>query len=74
LLTSLRGADSSDAAAQARRVVEALAIALQASLLVRTAPHTVSDAFISGRLGETRGSLYGALPAGLDLAAILDRH
>jgi putative acyl-CoA dehydrogenase len=74
LLTSLRGADASEAAGQARGLVEALAIALQASLLVRTAPNVVSDAFIAARLGETRGSLYGALPAGLDLAAILDRH
>ncbi|MHA6668318.1 acyl-CoA dehydrogenase family protein [Homoserinimonas sp. A447] len=74
LLTSLRGADVSDAAAQARQLVESLAIALQASLLVRTAPPAVSDAFIAARLGENRGSLYGALPTGLDLTAILARH
>jgi putative acyl-CoA dehydrogenase len=74
LLISLRGADASDASAQARRIVESLAIALQASLLVRTAPHAVSDVFITARLGETRGSLYGTLPPRLDLATILARH
>jgi len=46
-------ADDAVAAANARRLVEQLALALQASLLVRTAPSAVSDAFM-GR-GSPKG-------------------
>jgi putative acyl-CoA dehydrogenase len=46
---------------QARRTVEALALALQASLLVRYAPAAVMDAFCSSRLGD-RGLAFGTLP------------
>jgi len=74
LLREVAGADVAVAAANARRLVEQLALALQASLLVRTAPDAVSDAFIGARLGQGRGHLYGVLPAGADLAAILERH
>src|SRR4051794_36487750 len=45
----------------ARRVVEALALALEASLLVRHAPEGVADAFCSSRLGD-RGLAFGTLP------------
>jgi putative acyl-CoA dehydrogenase len=45
----------------ARRSVEALALALQASLLVRHAPEAVADAFCSSRLGD-RGLAFGTLP------------
>ncbi len=41
---------------------------LQASLLIRTAPAAVSDAFVASRLGPDRGHLYGELPASADLA------
>lgn len=68
-------ASPAEAASQARRLVERLALALQASLLVRFAPAAVSDAFVTSRLGEA-GHLYGALPrAGRTGArAIIDRH
>lgn len=74
LLRETAGADAASAALNARRLVEQLALALQGSLLVRTAPTAVSDAFIASRLGETRGHLYGVLPAGTDLEVILSRH
>jgi putative acyl-CoA dehydrogenase len=57
----------------ARRLVEGLATALQASLLVRHSPAAVADAFCASRLDE-RGLAFGTLPAGLDLAAIQERH
>src|SRR5215210_1069710 len=57
----------------ARRAVEDLALAFQASLLVRTAPPAVADAFCAGRLGDARGRAYGTLPRGVDGAAIVDR-
>jgi putative acyl-CoA dehydrogenase len=62
-----------DAQWLARRAVEDLALAFQASLLVRTAPPAVADAFCAGRLGEARGRVYGTLPAGVDAEAILSR-
>ena len=58
---------------QARRVVEDLAVALQASLLVRHAPAAVSDAFCAARLDGGGGRVYGTLPAGVDARAIVDR-
>ena len=57
----------------ARRLVEDLAVALQASLLVRHAPAAVADAFCAGRLDGDRGRVYGTLPAGIDAAAIIER-
>ena len=45
-----------DAQWLARRAVEDLALAFQASLLVRYAPPAVADAFCAGRLGEARGA------------------
>jgi putative acyl-CoA dehydrogenase len=67
------GLDAADERA-ARRLVERLALALQASLLVRHAPADVADAFCATRLGGEGGRAYGTLPAGVDAAAIVDRH
>jgi putative acyl-CoA dehydrogenase len=57
----------------ARRVVEDLAVGLQASLLVRAAPPAVADAFCAARLGRDGGRAYGTLPFGIDARAIIDR-
>ncbi len=57
----------------ARLAVERLALALQASLLVRHAPAAVADAFCAARLAPA-GSAYGTLPAGTQLEAIVGRH
>jgi putative acyl-CoA dehydrogenase len=69
-LNELGGAD---AQWLARRAVEDLAVAFQASLLVRNAPGAVADAFCAGRLGESRGRAFGTLPRGVDGRAIVDR-
>ena len=55
--------------ASARIAVERLAVALQASLLVRHAPAVVADAFRA-----RTGTAYGTLPAGIDKSAIVARH
>ncbi|MEA2420366.1 MAG: putative acyl-CoA dehydrogenase [Thermoleophilaceae bacterium] len=57
---------------EARRIVEDLAVALQASLLVRNAPAEVADAFCAGRLGEG-GRAFGTLPPTVDAPAIVER-
>lgn len=58
---------------RARRVVELIAVVFQAGLLLRHAPSAVADAFCASRLGRDWGSAFGTLPAGLDLAPILER-
>ena len=65
--------ESAEPQFSARRVVEDLAVTLQASLLVRFAPPAVADAFCAARLGREGGRVYGTLPAGVDAAAIVDR-
>jgi putative acyl-CoA dehydrogenase len=58
---------------RARRVVESMALCLQGSLLVRSAPPAVADAFCAARLGGDGGLEYGTLPAGVDFDAIIAR-
>ena len=74
LLGTLAGADLGEAQSQARRLTESLALALQASLMLRHAPSTDAETFIAARLGDDRGSQYGVLPSGTDAAAIVARH
>jgi putative acyl-CoA dehydrogenase len=59
--------------ARARRLVEKMALALQASLLLRHAPGDVAGAFVLSRLDGDRGLAFGTLPRGLALDAILER-
>jgi putative acyl-CoA dehydrogenase len=61
------------APAQARRLIEALALALQGAVLIREAPSAVADAFVAARLGADRSLEYGALDPRLDLAALVAR-
>ncbi|HVS86397.1 MAG TPA: isovaleryl-CoA dehydrogenase [Gaiellaceae bacterium] len=63
-----------DQEAGARREVERLALALQASLLVRHSPPEVADAFCASRLADGGGLAYGTLPAGAACDAIVARH
>ena len=57
----------------ARRVVEAMAIAWAGSLLARYGDPTVFQAFASSRLEERHGALYGTLPPGTNVEALLTR-
>jgi putative acyl-CoA dehydrogenase len=66
--------DAEDLEAQARRLVERLGLALQASLLVRYGDPAVADAFCVSRLNGEGGLAYGTLPRGVDSAAIVERH
>jgi putative acyl-CoA dehydrogenase len=63
-----------DAQFRARRIVEDLGFALQASLLVRHAPPAVADAYCAARLAPGgSGRAYGTLPSGVDAGAIVER-
>lgn len=59
--------------AGARRLVQDLALLLQAALLVRYAPPFVADAFCASRLDGDWGYVPGTLPATADAVAIIDR-
>ncbi len=74
LLDELAGAEPAEAQRDARRLSEALALAFQASLMLRYAPSLDAETFIGARLGEDRGAQYGVLPRGTDAAAIVARH
>jgi putative acyl-CoA dehydrogenase len=58
---------------EARRLVESLAHALQASLLLQHSPPAVADAFCATRLARDHGDSFGTLPRFVDVAAILSR-
>lgn len=57
--------------AGARFLVERLALALQAAIVLRTGHHALADAFCRSRLDERRGLAFGTLPPGLDFAPLL---
>jgi putative acyl-CoA dehydrogenase len=59
---------------RARRIVERMAIALQASVLVRHGDPAVADAFCATRLAGDHGRSLGTLPRGIDFRAIVERH
>ncbi len=57
---------------RARRLVERLALALQAGLMLEHAPAPVAEAFLAGRLADG-GQLFGNLPRGVDVDGLLAR-
>jgi putative acyl-CoA dehydrogenase len=59
--------------ARARRVVEAMALAFQGSLLVRYGHPAVADAFLASRLSGDEGLALGTLPAGAEVGTIVER-
>ena len=58
---------------RARGLVERMALALQASLLVRHGDPAVADAFCASRLAGEHGLAFGTLPAGVDATRIIER-
>ncbi|HEY2745796.1 MAG TPA: acyl-CoA dehydrogenase family protein [Polyangia bacterium] len=62
-----------DIEARARRVVERMALTLQASLMLRVAPRAFADAFVTSRLDGDRGLAFGTLPRGVPVDEILAR-
>jgi putative acyl-CoA dehydrogenase len=66
-------ADLEGIEARARRVVEAMALAFQGSLLVRHGHPATADAFLASRLTGEEGLALGTLPPGVDVATIIER-
>ncbi|MDH4553189.1 acyl-CoA dehydrogenase family protein [Pseudomonas sp. BN607] len=71
---NLKGAfaDTGDIQYRARQLTEDIALALQAKLLLEAGNAVVSDAFIGSRLTGS-GRVYGALPRGVDVEALVAR-
>ena len=66
--------DLADLEYRARDVVDRMALAIQAALLVQHAPAAVADAFCASRLQGVGGHRqYGTLPRGVDCAALIER-
>ena len=51
-----------------------MALALQASLLVRYGDEATADAFCASRLSGDWGRAFGTLPPGADFGRIIGRH
>jgi len=66
-------ADINDVQYRARNLVDRMALAMQASLLLRHSDKAVADAFCASRLQNNGGMNYGNLPSGTDPAAIIKR-
>jgi putative acyl-CoA dehydrogenase len=58
---------------EARRLAQDVALAVQASLLARTAPLAVFSAFCDSRIGGHWGHSFGSLNAATDFNAIINR-
>jgi putative acyl-CoA dehydrogenase len=58
---------------EARRLIQDVALAVQAALLYQTAPSFVFNAFCGSRLGGNWGHTFGTLPASTDFDAIIER-
>lgn len=65
--------NAGDAQTDARRLVEAMAIALEGSLLVRYSPPEISDAFVATRIAGDHGASFGTMPSSLPIARLVDR-
>jgi putative acyl-CoA dehydrogenase len=57
---------------QARRLAEALAIGLQATLVMRYSPPPVAKAFLASRIDGDHGYNFGTLPAEIELDGVLE--
>ncbi|EJL75758.1 acyl-CoA dehydrogenase [Variovorax sp. CF313] len=59
--------------AEARRLAQDVALAVQGALLAQTAPPAVVGAFCASRLGGDWGNVFGTLAAGTDFDSIIQR-
>ncbi|MEP7056279.1 MAG: isovaleryl-CoA dehydrogenase [Caldimonas sp.] len=74
-VASLRGAfdDRATVESRARRIVERMTLALQASILLLGGNHAVAAAFCASRLGTDHGTAFGTLAPGAAIDALIER-
>ncbi len=63
-MQAVAAADPVDAQLGARRLVQDLAVTLQAALVVQHSPAVVAETFLASRLGAADGRVFGTLPVG----------
>ena len=66
-------ADPAQLEGQSRVLAERMALALQASILVRAGDAAIADAFCQSRLRRDHGLAFGTLPASAPVAHLLER-
>ncbi|RTE87059.1 MULTISPECIES: acyl-CoA dehydrogenase family protein [Gammaproteobacteria] len=72
-LKQLMSANPVEVQLQARRLADDMAVALQASLLLRYSSAEISYGYCASRLGQRAGHNYGCLPSDVQFQAILER-
>lgn len=72
LRKSLHG-NPADLEGSSRRIVERMAVALQASCLIRGGNVEIAGAFCASRLGNTHGVAFGTLPTGAPFETLIER-
>ena len=72
-LERLLAGDPATLEGQSRLLAERMALALQASILIRTGDAAISDIFCASRLGAQRGLAFGTLPASAPIGHLLGR-
>ncbi|MEP6743820.1 MAG: isovaleryl-CoA dehydrogenase [bacterium] len=70
---NLELSDKSNSEVNARRIVESLGLALQASVLLKHGHPAVREAFCASRLANGQHLTLGTLPARIDFDAIIER-
>jgi putative acyl-CoA dehydrogenase len=65
--------DATDLEPRSRQIVERMAMALQASCLVRAGNVAIADAFCESRLGKSHGLAFGTLPSDAPFGALIER-
>jgi putative acyl-CoA dehydrogenase len=62
-----------DLETRSRYLVERMALALQASILLRAGATAVAESFCASRLDGARGLAFGTLPASTPFNTLIDR-
>ena len=64
--------DPADSEARARRIVESIALAAQASILLESGS-PAAEAFLASRIASGAPAAFGTLPAGIDFRVLIER-
>ena len=66
--------DGNEIASRARRLVERMAVLLEAALLLRHGDQAVADLFVSSRVAGDWGHTFGTLKPSPQLRSVIERH
>jgi len=65
--------DAADIETRGRSIVENIALATQAAVLLEHGPPVVAEAFLASRFANGAPAAFGTLPAGLSFVSLIDR-